>query len=285
MRRNLPLCCGGALVAAVVFVAVFHAWLSPYSVEQMDMARRFALPSAAHWLGTDNFGRDLATRLAYGAAVSLAIALGATAGAVVIGTAVGLACGYFRGLVDLMLMRIVDIFLGFPTLILVMALVAVLGPGVRNLTIALAAVFWTQYARVVRAATLAEGQRDYIAAAQAVGAAPARILFRHLLPNVAGPVIVLATLGIGVAIVSESGLSFLGLGVQPPTPTWGWTLAYGLRYLRSDPWMSTASGLAIMITVTAFNLFGDGLRDHFDPRALTGRKPRRRAAGDIQAAS
>jgi peptide/nickel transport system permease protein len=269
LSRNLPLCTGCIIAAAIFFVALLHTWLAPYSVEQMDMAQRLARPSATHWLGTDNFGRDLATRLAYGAAVSLSIGLSATAAAALIGTTVGLICGYCRGWIDLLMMRIVDIVLGFPALILVMALVSVLGPGARNLAVALAAVFWTQYARVVRAAALSERTRDYIRAAEAIGASPLRILARHMLPNIAGPLIVLATLGVGVAIVSESGLSFLGLGVQPPTPSWGWTLAYGLRYLRSDPWMSTAAGLTIMITVTGFNLLGDGLRDLFDPRALT----------------
>jgi peptide/nickel transport system permease protein len=235
LYRNPSLCCGGVLVSAVLFVAIFHAWLSPYAPEQMDMTKRLASPGAAPWLGTDNFGRDLATRLAYGAAVSLSIALGATAAAAIISTAVGLLCGYCRGAVDLVLIRIVDIVLGFPSLILVMALVAALGPGPRNLAVALAAVFWTQYARVARAAALSERERDYILAAEAIGVSTLRILFRHLLPNIAAPLIVLATLGVGVAIVSESGLSFLGLGVQPPTPSWGWTLAYGLRYLRSDP--------------------------------------------------
>jgi peptide/nickel transport system permease protein len=267
LHRNPSLFCGGLLVGAVLFAAMFHAWLSPYTPEQMDMARRLAPPGVAHWLGTDNFGRDLATRLAHGAGVSLSIALGATAAAAIFGTAVGLLCGYCRGTVDLVLMRIVDIVLGFPSLILVMALVALLGPGPRNLAVALAAVFWTQYARVVRAAALSERERDYILAAEAIGVGTLRILFRHLLPNIAAPLIVLATLGVGVAIVSESGLSFLGLGVQPPTPSWGWTLAYGLRYLRSDPWMSTAAGLTIMVTVTGFNLLGNGLRDLLDPRA------------------
>ena len=278
-RHNPSLCCGGLLVSALLFVAIFHGWLSPYTPEQMDMTRRLAPPGAAHWLGTDNFGRDLATRLAWGAGLSLSIALGATAAAAIIGTAVGLLCGYCRGAVDLMLMRVVDVLLGFPSLILVMALVAVLGPGPRNLAVALAAVYWTQYARVARAAALSERERDYVLAAEAIGVSTLRILFRHLLPNIAGPLLVLATLGVGVAIVSESGLSFLGLGVQPPTPSWGWTLAYGLRYLRSDPWMSTAAGLTIMITVAGFNLLGDGLRDLLDPRTPTAPTGRWRLPG------
>jgi peptide/nickel transport system permease protein len=168
-------------------------------------------------------------------------------------------------------MRLVDLFLGFPALILAMAVIAVLGPGAVNVAIALILVFWTQYARVVRAIVLAERAREYVRAAQAIGAGPVRIMLRHILPNAIGPVVVLATLGVGTAIVAESGLSFLGLGVQPPTPTWGWTLSYGLRFLRSDPWMSTIAGLTIMLTVLGFNLLGDGLRDQLDPRGMTGR--------------
>ena len=266
LQRNPSLCCGGLLVSAVLFVAIFHGWLAPYTPEQMDMTRRLAPPGAAHWLGTDNFGRDLATRLAWGAEVSLSIALGATAAAAIIGTGVGLLCGYCRGAVDLVLMRIVDIVLGFPSLILVMALVAVLGPGPRNLAVALAAVYWTQYARVARAAALSERERDYVLAAEAIGVSTLRILFRHLLPNIAGPLLVLATLGVGVAIVSESGLSFLGLGVQPPTPSWGTMLNAAQQFLESAPWMAWWPGLAIFALALSFNLAGDGLRDWLDPK-------------------
>jgi peptide/nickel transport system permease protein len=176
-------------------------------------------------------------------------------------------------------MRLVDLFLGFPALILALALVAALGPGAVNVTIALVAVFWTEYARVVRAITLSEGEREYVAAARALGASNGRILFRQILPNTLGPVVVLATLGIGTAIVAESGLSFLGFGVQPPTPTWGWTLAYGMRFLRSDVWLSTIPGLFIMMTVLGFNLFGDGLRDYLDPKARTKAAVRMEVAG------
>lgn len=265
-RLNLSLLLGGFIVAAMLFVAIAHPWLSPYGVEQMDMRNRLSLPSAAHWLGTDNFGRDLWTRLAHGSAISLAVALGAVGSAMLVGTLIGLVTGYFGGWVDHVLMRLVDLFLGFPALILAMALIAVLGPGAFNVAVALAAVFWTEFARVVRAAVLAEREREYVRAARALGASDGRIIVNHILPNCIGPIVVLTTLYIGTAIVAESGLSFLGLGVQPPTPTWGWTLAYGMRYLRSDPWLCTISGLAIMITVLGFNLLGDGLRDLLDPR-------------------
>src|SRR5262245_55062006 len=269
--RNPPLAIGAVLVLAIVLIAAFHPLLSPYAVEQMDMRNRLSGPTAQHWLGTDNFGRDLWTRLAHGSAISLSIALGSVVVAMTIGIVVGLLSGYLGGWVDMALMRLVDLFLGFPALILAMALIAVLGPGALNVAIALIAVFWTQYARVVRAIVLAERAREYVRAAQAIGAGPVRIMLRHILPNAIGPVVVLATLGVGTAIVAESGLSFLGLGVQPPTPTWGWTLSYGLRFLRSDPWMSTVAGLTIMLTVLGFNLLGDGLRDALDPRGLTGR--------------
>jgi peptide/nickel transport system permease protein len=269
--RNPPLLIGAALVLAIGLVALFHPLLSPYAVEQMDMRNRLSGPSAQHWLGTDNFGRDLWTRLAHGSAISLAIALASVTAAMAIGIVVGLLSGFLGGWVDMLLMRLVDLFLGFPALILAMAMIAVLGPGAVNVAIALIAVLWTQYARVMRAIVLAERSRDYVRAARAIGAGPLRIMLRHILPNALGPVVVLATLGVGTAIVAESGLSFLGLGVQPPTPTWGWTLSYGLRFLRSDPWMSTVAGLTIMLTVLGFNLLGDGLRDQLDPRGLTGR--------------
>lgn len=268
---HLSLVAGGAIVLAILLFALLGPALSGYTVEGMDMRSRFATPSAAHWLGTDNFGRDLFTRMSVGARVSVSIALMSVGLAVLVGATVGLVCGYLGGWVDLVVMRVVDVFLGFPPIVLALAIVAALGPGVANLTISLAAVFWTEYARVVRSVTLAQREMDYVTAAVALGASNSRILFLEILPNAIGPVIVLATLGLGTAIIAESGLSFLGFGVEPPTPTWGWTLAYGTRYLRSDPWLSTVAGLAIMITVLGFNLFGDGLRDILDPRGVAQR--------------
>jgi peptide/nickel transport system permease protein len=181
--------------------------------------------------------------------------------ALVLGTLVGLASGYFGGLLDHVLMRIVDVFLAFPPFILALALVAVLGPGVWSVVIALTAIFWMEYARLVRAITLAESRRDYVEAARSIGAPHANLMFRQILPRTFGPLAVLATLGIGTAIVAESGLSFLGFGVEPPAPAWGWTLAYGMRFLRSHAWLSMAPGLAILVTVLGFNLLGEGLRE------------------------
>ncbi len=267
--RHPSLIIGAAIVLAMLAVAVFAPWLTRYDPEQMDMANRLSGPNAQHILGTDNFGRDLWTRVAFGARVSLAIGLVSVSVAATIGSLVGLAAGYYRGWVDLLLMRIVDLFLGFPPIILALALIAVLGSGPINVGIALVAVFWTQYARVVRALTLVESEREYVVAARAIGLSSVRILLRQILPNAIGPVIVLATLGIGTAVIAESGLAFLGFGVQPPTPSWGWTLAYGMRFLRTDAWLSTVPGLFIMVTVLGFNLFGDGLRDLLDPKAVS----------------
>ena len=276
---NGSLLVGGALIVALIAFAALGPYLSGYDLEATDMANRFALPGLDHWLGTDNFGRDLWVRMAAGARVSVTIALAAVGIAVVVGTLVGLVTGYFGGWIDLVVMRVVDVFLGFPAIVLAMAIVAGLGPGILNLTLALAAVFWTEYARVVRSLTLTQREAEYVTAARALGASHTRILLREILPNVAGPVIVLATLGIGTAIIAESGLSFLGLGVEPPTPSWGWTLAYGARNLRSDPWLSTVAGLTIMLTVLSFNVFGEGLRAYFDPRGTTPEACRRSTAG------
>lgn len=257
---------GSLLVLATLVVALFAPWVAGHGVDQMDMAHRLAPPGARHWLGTDNFGRDMWARIAFGARPSVAIALASVTLSAIVGIVAGLVAGYHGGWIDLIVMRVVDIFLGFPAIILVLGLVAALGPGAVNVSVALIAVFWTQYARVVRATTLSEREREYVGAARAAGATASRILFRHILPNSLGPIIVLATLGVGTAIVTESTLSFLGFGVQPPAPSWGWTLAYGMKFLRADPYLSAVPGMAIMLTVLGFNLLGDGLRDLLDAR-------------------
>ena len=267
--KNTSLVVGALISLAIIFCAVFAPFVATHGVEQMDMINRFALPTPGHILGTDNFGRDLWSRLVYGARVSLSIALISVACAAVVGTVVGLVSGYFGGWVDQLLMRITDIFLGFPPLVLALAIVAVMGPGIANISFAIIIVTWTEYARVVRATTLVLREQNYVQAARALGANPVRILFREVLPNAFGPIIVLASLGLGTAIISESALSFLGFGMPPPTPTWGWTLAYGTRFIRDEPWLSIISGATIMITVLGFNLLGDGLRDILDPRQLS----------------
>ena len=275
LRVNVSLVTGLVISLSILFAAIAAPLIATHGVDQMDMRNRFAGPSLAHWLGTDNFGRDLWTRLIYGARVSLLIALIPVFVAATLGTLVGIVAGYFGGWVDLLLMRVADVFLGFPALILVLAIVAVLGPGILNVSLALVVVFWTEYARVVRSSTLVLREQAYVLAARAVGASHLRILFKEILPNAWGPVLVLATLGLGNAILTESALSFLGFGVPPPQPTWGWTLAYGTRFMRSEPWLAIISGLAIMVTVLGFNLLGDGLRDLLDPKGLSRGSPTR----------
>ena len=267
--RNPSLMLGALISLAIVLCAIFAPAIATHGVEQMDMRNRFAGPSLQHWLGTDNFGRDLWSRLVFGARISLAIAVLSVSAAAAIGATVGLLTGYFGGWTDHILMRVADIFLGFPAIVLSLAIVAVLGPGVVNVAIAIIVVTWTDYARVVRASTLVLREQNYVMAAKAFGASHARILFREILPNTLGPIIVLASLGLGTAVIAESALSFLGFGLPPPTPTWGWTLAYGTRFIRDQPWLSIVSGATIMITVLGFNLLGDGLRDALDPRHLS----------------
>lgn len=267
--RNISLVVGALISLAIILCAVFAPYVATHGVEQMDMRNRFAGPTLQHLLGTDNFGRDLWSRMVFGARISLTIAIVSVACSAVIGTVVGLVAGYFGGWVDQVLMRITDIFLGFPAIVLALAIVAVLGPGILNVAFAIIVVAWTEYARVVRSTTLVLREQNYVQAARALGASPTRILFREVLPNAVGPIIVLASLGLGTAIISESALSFLGFGLPPPTPTWGWTLAYGTKFMRDAPWLSIISGATIMVTVLGFNLLGDGLRDVLDPRQLS----------------
>lgn len=277
LAHSVPLILGGLLVVGVVTVASFAPWLTGYDPEAMDMTRRLAKPGPEHFLGTDNFGRDLWTRAAFGARVSLTVALVSVGAASVLGSIVGLVAGYQGGWVDFAVMRVVDLSLGFPPLVLALAVMAALGTGVTSVTLALVAVFWTEYARVVRAVTLSEREREYVTAARALGASRRRILFRQILPGVLGPVLVLSTLGVGTAIGSESGLSFLGVGVPPPTPSWGWTLAYGARFLRVNAWLSAVPGLFILLTVLGFHLFGEGLRERLDPKGISRRAERRKS--------
>lgn len=267
--RNASLLIGAAITVTIALLAIFAPFVATHDLTQMDMPNRFSGPSMEHILGTDNFGRDLWSRLVFGARISLSIAVIAVLASAIIGTIVGLVAGYFGGWIDQILMRITDVFLGFPPLVLVLAVVAVMGPGLVNVALSLIVVSWTEYARVVRSTTLSLREQNYVQAARALGASWPRILFREILPNSMGPIIVLASLGLGTAVIWESALSFLGFGLPPPAPTWGWSLSYGTRFIRDDPWMSIISGAAIMITVLGFNLLGDGLRDVLDPRQQT----------------
>ena len=267
--RNKPLVTGFVLVLLVILVAIFAPYLSIHDPYEMNFDRRLELPSTSYWMGTDNFGRDLWSRIALGTRVSAIIAILSVSVSAILGTLVGLYAGYKGGWFDLVIMRIVDIFLGFPVLILALALVAALGPGVKNIVIALIFIYWGRFTRIVRAETLSAKENEYVVAARTSGASTARILFVHILRNIWGPPLVFGTLSLGTAILTESALSFLGFGASPPTPTWGWIMAYGLRYIQTVPWFPIVPGLAIMITVLGFNLLGDGLQDYLDPKNRT----------------
>lgn len=269
LSRHPAAVVGGAIILIVVGAAIFAPLIAPYELETRNIRERFGPPTAQHLLGTDNFGRDTLTRILYGARVSLRVAFVAVGIAAAIGILLGSIAGYFGDTVDLVIMRVVDVFLSFPPILLALLLVAAIGSSVFSVTVALGLIYWTAYARVIRASILALKTEDFVEANRALGANWPRTLFRHVLPNAFGPVIVVASIGMGSAVTAEAALSFLGLGVQPPTPSWGSLLNTGLAFLRQAPYLSTFAGAAIMFTVFGFNLFGDGLRDALDPYGTT----------------
>lgn len=260
---------GLVIVTVLVLVAIFAPVLSPYDPTAIDPRASFQPPSAEHWLGTDQLGRDLLSRLIHGARWTLGASLLATVGIVAIGVAVGMVAGYFGGLVDDILMRIVDVLLAFPSLILVLAIVGLLGPSLPNVLLSAVAVWWVGYARVIRGVTLSMRDRDFVASANCAGCSPWRVLRLHIFPNVIPPIIVLASLELGTLMLAISGLSFLGLGAQPPTPEWGTMLNEGRTLFQGAPQLMFYPGLAITLAVLGFNLIGDGLRDVLDPRMRT----------------
>jgi len=258
---------GLAIMLLVLAVAVGAPWLFPG--DPLDAVARPLLPpfeDARFLLGADRNGRDIAAGIAHGARVSLMIGVTAAAGAVLIGTVIGALAGFYRGWIDELLMRVVEAFQTVPGFVLALALVAVLGPSSTSSIVAVAVISWTQTARVVRAEFLALRERDFVRACTALGASDITIMVRHILPNAISTLVVIATLDIASAIRTEAGLSFLGLGVPPPTPSWGNILSEGRQYIKCCTWLTTYSGLAIMLAVLAFNLMGDALRDLLDPR-------------------
>jgi peptide/nickel transport system permease protein len=267
LRRHRLAMVGLGIIAAIILLAIFAPYVSPTDPLAIDYAHTAAPPGApGHLLGTDAVGRDILARLIYGTRVSLQVGFVAVGIAASLGAAVGLTAGYYGGWVDNVLMRTVDVFLAFPVIVLAIAIIAVLGPSLVNVMIALGLVAWTTYARVLRGQVLVLRELDFVQAARAIGTGDRRIILRHILPNALAPIIVLATVGMAAAIIAEAALSFLGLGVQPPTPSWGSMLNEGRAFLRTAPHISTLPGLAIMLTVLGFNFLGDGLRDALDPR-------------------
>ncbi len=259
---------GLIIVLALIGMAIFAPLLATYTPFEQDLQSRLLPPgSPGHFLGTDEFGRDLWSRIVYGSRITLMIVALVAVTAPLFGLIIGTASGYFGGLVDLVLMRLTDIFLAFPRLILALALVAALGPGIENAILAIALTAWPPYARVARAETITVRQSDYIAAVRLQGARPPRIIFGHIMPMCMSSVIIRVTLDMAGIILTAAGLGFLGLGAQPPMPEWGLMISSGRKFLFDQWWVATVPGLAIFIVSLGFNLLGDGLRDVLDPRS------------------
>lgn len=257
---------GILIIAVLILTAIFSPLISTHNPIEGNILERLQSPSKNHFLGTDEMGRDVFSRMVYGTRISISIGIIAVGISVIVGTFLGLISGYFGGKIDTVIMRFVDIMLCFPTFFLILMVIAFLEPNIYNIMIVIGLTSWTGLARLVRGETLSIKERDFIIAAKGLGLKKRRIIFVHILPNVIAPVIVASILGVGAAILTESGLSFLGLGVQPPTPSWGNILTSGKDYIHIAWWLSLFPGLAILITVLGWNLLGEGLRDVFDPR-------------------
>ncbi|MDX1556622.1 MAG: ABC transporter permease [Xanthomonadales bacterium] len=269
--RKKPLGTAGALIVVVMVVgAVFAEVLAPYDPLGTDYAAMLQAPSASHLLGTDTFGRDILSRIIYGSRTALLVGLGASFLGATIGAIIGVASAYFGGRVDLFVQRLIDIVMSFPIIVLALAVVSVLGSGITNLVLAIAIPFMPRIARVVRSSALAIRETPYVDAARAMGYSHGRIIFRHMLPNVVAPYLIMLTAFLGQAILLEASLSFLGLGVTEPTPAWGLMLkGAAVEFAERAPWMGIFPGLAISAAVFGFNLFGDSLRDVLDPKLRT----------------
>ncbi len=256
---------GLIIVILTIFAAIFADVIAPYSPYQQNITESLNPPSVQHWLGQDDLGRDILSRIIFGARISLLVGFITVGVSALLGSVIGAIAGYFGGWVDEVLMRITDILLAFPGILLAIAIMAILGPSLNNVIIALCIVGWKSYARLVRGEILKEKEKEYIQAAKALGYSHFRIISFHLIPNTLNPVLVMATLGVASMIISEAGLSFLGLGTQPPIPSWGGMLSEGRQYLLQAYQLTTFPGLAIMILVLGFSFLGDALRDALDP--------------------
>lgn len=260
-----------AIIALVVLIAIFAPWLAPYDPNQQNLLGRLKPPGTVsrsfhYWLGSDELGRDLLSRVIYGARISLMVAFTSVILSGAVGTTLGMIAGYRRGWVETVVMRVVDVFLSIPAILLAIITVAVLGPGIVNVIVVLALTRWPRYARIAYSQTLSVATMPYVRLAALMGAGAPRILFRHILPNIIGAVSVVATLEFGLMILFEAGLSFLGLGVQPPTASWGAMLSTGRNYVATAWWVATLPGACLFVLVLAVNLTGDAVRDRLDPR-------------------
>ncbi len=264
--KNQAAVFGFIVIVLFVVCALFPSKIAPYGYDDQDLSKQFVAPCAEHWFGTDDYGRDIFSRVVYGSRISLAIGLVSISFSCILGVLIGCISGYYGSVLDNTLMRLMDIMLAMPSILLAIAIVSALGAGLRNLVIAIGISTIPQYARIVRASVLSIRDQEFIEAARCIGAGDWRILMKHILPNCMAPIIVQATMNIAIAILSAASLSFIGLGIAPPTPEWGAMLSAGRAYLRNHWFIVTFPGVAIMLSVFAFNLFGDGLRDALDPR-------------------
>ena len=268
IRKNSTTLVGIVLTLFILLVALLAPWLAPFDPIQQEISKGDLPPGPVHILGTDSYGRDVLSRIIMGTRISLTIALSAVGIAMIIGSLVGVTAGYKGGIIDTVTTRIIDMLMTFPTIILGLMVLAILGSGMFNLTVAISVAITPRFARVARGAAIALRERDYIQAARALGMSDFRIIFVHILPNIANEILVVGTLWMATAILQEANLSFIGLGVRPPTPSWGGMIRDGVNQLLNLPWLSIAPGAAIFIVVLAFNMIGDGLRDVMDPRTM-----------------
>lgn len=254
------------IIFLLFFCAIFADIIAPYGIDDQDLSKSLIKPGAEYWFGTDNFGRDIFSRIVYGSRISLMVGFIAVSISMITGGTLGAIAGFFGGRTDNIIMRAMDILLAIPSILLAISIVSALGPGLINVMIAVGISSIPSYARIVRASVITLKDQEFVEAARAVGTSNFRIITKHIIPNSLAPIIVQATLGVAGAILSAAGLSFIGLGIQPPTPEWGSMLSAGRQFIRDYPHISMFPGLVIMITIFGLNLFGDGLRDALDPR-------------------
>ena len=262
-QRNLII--GGALILAILLVALFAPTIAPFTAEETDYTARLQSPDGAHWFGTDNLGRDIFSRIIHGSRIDLQVGIFSVLLPFLVGSALGCLTGYYGGRLDALVMRLVDVVQAFPFLILIIAIIAVLGPGLSSVYVAVALVAWVSYARLLRGEVLVAKHREYVEAARSMGATDARVIGRHLLPNVIAPALVFATADVILYIVLVTGLSYLGLAARPPSPEWGAMINEGRTFLATAWWISAFPGLAVVVTGIAFSIFGDGLADALRP--------------------
>lgn len=266
LRKNKLAVFGALIIIFFILVAIVAPFFTPYEYDELHAGERLTAPSTENWFGTDDLGRDIYTRIVYGARISLLVGFFAVTGALVMGTFLGIIAGFFGGWVDMLISRIFDVLLAFPSILLAIAIVAILGPSLQNALLAIAIINIPIFGRLVRSRVLSIREEEYILAAKAQGMKNSRILFHHILPNSTAPIIVQATLSFGTAILEAAALGFLGLGAQAPMPEWGKMLSDSRQYIQSAPWTVLFPGLSIMLVVLGFNMFGDGLRDALDPK-------------------